>query len=594
MSIVYLIAAIAVVSVTATLSCPPGFVSQGNKCVCADWPDGMVTCDEDSLNASMQIGHCMTYDNETGEMRAGFCQQSYFRNDSYKFYYPLPTEVSDLNARVCGPSNREGLLCGNCQDGFAVSLFVTINCINCTSVSNGWIKYITFTYLPITIIFIVIVVFAISVVSGPINSFIFYAQITTSQFSGIGYVMSVMGAQGTVMYSNRLSSVVLAAINDIWNLYIFRVVIPPYCLTNHLSTLQAFALDYVFAFYPLIIIVFLYICIQLHARNFRPIVCCWKPFLKCFLRFRRTVDPNTSVIDAFATFTLLSYIKLLFTAESFLTPAYLYNGQGEKLSTLVMAYNASNKFFHRKHLPLALLSVFISLTFIAVPPIVLTFYQASFFQKCLSQCKMNSQALRTFVEAFQGCYKDGTNGTRDCRYFAGLYFILRIIAVILTSTPFQVFVFGSAILYWLTALVFALVRPYKKHIYNVVDAVICALMGTIYMLIIANAVTILITGHSSESLLILTDVLYTLPLLYFILFTVCWLLNRKTKCVQKLKSYNFFFGDQEESEREEFDASVPHRLLNPELYEVLTDSSQAECQEPLKVESSNNNTYGSV
>ena len=67
------IAVIIAVSVTATLSCPPGFVPQGNSCVCAHWPNGMVVCDEDSLTASMQIGYCMTYVNETGEVRAGRC-----------------------------------------------------------------------------------------------------------------------------------------------------------------------------------------------------------------------------------------------------------------------------------------------------------------------------------------------------------------------------------------------------------------------------------------------------------------------------------------------------------------------------------------
>ena len=235
--------AIAVVSVTAALSCPPGFVSQGNKCVCADWPDGIVTCDEDSLNASMQIGYCMTHDNETGEVRAGRCFQSLFRNDSHKFYYPLPTEVSDLNARVCGPSNSEGLLCGECQEGFAVPLFVTINCINCTSVSNGWIKFITLTYLPITIIFIVIVVFAISVVSGPSNSFIFYSQIMASPLLSTGLIVSVVGAQGSLQYSNRMSTVVVAALYSIWNLDSFHYIIPPFCLTNHLTGLQALALE---------------------------------------------------------------------------------------------------------------------------------------------------------------------------------------------------------------------------------------------------------------------------------------------------------------------------------------------------------------
>ena len=86
-SVRILTVAIAVVSVTATLSCPPGFVSQGNSCACADWPDEIITCDEDSLNASIVIGYCMTYDNETEEVRVGYCQQALYRSDSYKFYY---------------------------------------------------------------------------------------------------------------------------------------------------------------------------------------------------------------------------------------------------------------------------------------------------------------------------------------------------------------------------------------------------------------------------------------------------------------------------------------------------------------------------
>ena len=557
--------AIAVASVTATVSCPPGFVSQGNSCVCANWPDGIITCDNDSLTASIQIGYCMTYDNETEEVRAGFCRQTFFRNDSMKFYYPLPTEVSALNDHVCGPSNRKGLLCGECKDGFAVPPFFTINCINCASVSNGWIKFISFTYLPITMIFTVIVVFAISVVSGPVNSFIFYAQITASPFLGIGFVMSVLGAQGTSTYPNRMSTVVVDTLYNFWNLYILEVIIPPFCLTNHLSTSQAYALDYMVAFYPLVVIVFLYVCIRLHAGDFRPVVYCWKPFLKCFLRFRRSVDPRTSIIDAFATFILLSYVKLLFVAGRFLYPARLFNGQGKTLKTLVFAYDASIQFFHTEHLPLAVLSIIVLLTFSAVPPIVLIFYQAAFFQKCLTRCKMNSQVLRTFVEAFQGCYKDGTNGTRDCRYFAGLYFILRT-AVVLSFGTVPHAMIGSALLYWCSAVLFALVQPYKVHLYNVVDAVIFALMGTIYILIMFIMFQIELTGHPSTSLLILTDVLYSLPLLYFVLFIVCWLLNRKTSCIQKLKSHKLlhcFFQDQE---REDFDAAVPHRLLNPEEY----------------------------
>ena len=565
---------IALLSVTATLSCPPGFVSQGNSCVCADWPDGIITCDKDSLNASIRIGYCMTYDNETDDTRVWFCQQSYVRNNSYKFYYPLPTELSALSDQMCGPFNREGLHCGKCQEGFAVPPFNFIyeGCINCTSVSYGWLKLTAFAYVPITVIFIVIVVFSISVVSGPVNSFILFAQFSASTFIDIGTVMSVMASQGTFSYSNRISTVVVDGIYDMFNLNF----LPPFCLTRHFSTVQAFALQYVIAFYPLVAIIFLYVCIRLHASNFRPVVYCWKPFLKCFLRFRRRVDPTTSVIDAFATFILLSYVRLSFVVNRFLTPLNLLDGQGQKLSRSVFAFDASVQFFHAQHLPFAVLSIFVLLTFIAIPPIVLTFYQAAFFQKCLTRCKMNSQALRTFVEAFQGCYKDGTNGTRDCRYFAGLYFILRLSVILLSSTgglgfskTYKYIATGFGIFFWCIALFFALAQPYKIHLYNVVDAVIFALSGTIAVLILSIDTQVQITGHPSNSFLIVTDVLYTLPLLYFILFIVCWLLNKKTNLIYRLKSHKLIqclFRNQGVSQREHYDAALPHRLLHPEEY----------------------------
>ena len=570
---------IALLSVTATLSCPPGFVSQGNSCVCAGWPDGIITCDEDSLNASIQMGYCMTYDNETDDTRVGFCQQSYVRNSSYKFYYPLPTELYVLNDQMCGPFNRKGLLCGECQDGFAVPPFNFLyeGCINCTGVSYGWLKLIAFAYVPITVIFIVIVVFSISVVSGPVNSFILFAQFSSSLFIDMGTLMSIMASQGTFSYSRRISTVVVDSIYDMFNLNFFHAFIPPFCLTSHFSTVQAFALQYVIAFYPLVAIIFLYVCIRLHASNFRPVVYCWKPFLKCYLRFRRRIDPTTSVIDAFATFILLSYVRLTFVLSRFLTPLNLFNGQGQKLSSSVFAFDASVQFFHALHLPFAVLSIFVLLTFIAIPPIVLTFYQAAFFQKCLTRCKMNSQALRTFVEAFQGCYKDGTNGTRDCRYFAGLYFILRLGIILLSSNgglgfgrTSQYIIIGFAFFFWCIALLFALAQPYKMHLYNVVDVVISALSGTITVLILFTDMQVQITGHPSNSIMILTDVLYTLPLLYFVLFIVCWLLNKKTNCIHRLKSHKLLqclFRDQGVSQREDFDAALPHRVLHPEHYQ---------------------------
>ena len=370
--------------------------------------------------------------------------------------------------------------------------------------------------------------------------------------------------QGAHKFSLRISTTVIAALYNIFKFdtSIYRLSL---CLKNDLSRLQLLALQYAVAFYPLLIVIFIYASITLHDRNFRPIVSCWKPFLKCFLKFRRRIDPKTSVIDAFATFTLLSYTQLLVVTGSILRAGSLYNGRAEQVN-IVMYYSASIQYFHVKHLPFALLSIFVSLTFIAVPPIVLIFYPTSFCQKCLTRCKLNSQALRTFVETFHGCYKDGTNGTRDCRYFAGLYFIIRIIELMFffLLSNYQTFINLTVLLCFFTVLLFVIVRPYKNHMYNVIDAITFGLMGTIYFLLAWNIEYILMTGHISTPLLVLTDVLYSLPLLYLVLFIVYWVLDRKTNCIQKIKGYKLlrcFFQHQKD-----FDFSIPHRVMNPEEY----------------------------
>ena len=134
---------------TGALSCPPGFVSRGNSCVCADWPNGIIVCDENLQTASVQFGYCMTYVNETGELRAGACPQGLLRNDYNKFYYPLPSNATDLNDAVCGPLNSKGILCSECQDGFGTSELAYPICVQCTH--SGWLKYLAIEYIPNTI-----------------------------------------------------------------------------------------------------------------------------------------------------------------------------------------------------------------------------------------------------------------------------------------------------------------------------------------------------------------------------------------------------------------------------------------------------------
>ena len=321
-------------------------------------------------------------------------------------------------------------------------------------------------------------IFGVNVTSGPVNAFIYFSQVSDAYLS-IAFTEYVLKEQGSLTYSVKPVQVI-SSLYGIWNLKFFHDLVPTFCL-----------------------------------------------------------HPETSVIDAFATVTLLSYVKFLNITNFLLLFEPLYNGSGEIISTVVL-FQANIEFFHGKHLAFALLAILVFLTFIVIPPAVLFLYQYSFFQRCLTRCRLNTLALRTFVEKFQGPYKHGANGTVDYCWFAGLYFILRIIAFFILFGGFTAYIIGSAFSYLFTALLFALLRPYRKQINNIADSIIFAILASVYILLIVHVALILLTGHPSTVMFVLTDLLYSLPLLYLIIYIVSWLVDRRTGCAQKLKQYTNF------------------------------------------------------
>ena len=111
---------------------------------------------------------------------------------------------------------------------------------------------------------------------------------------------------------------ILASLYGIWNLDFFRTLIPPICLP--LNTMQVIALDYLVAVYPLLVLVCVYLLVRAHDRGCRLIVRLWRPFLWWSARIRQQWNARHSIIDAFATFISLSFIKFLSVSGNLLIP----------------------------------------------------------------------------------------------------------------------------------------------------------------------------------------------------------------------------------------------------------------------------------
>ena len=92
------------------------------------------------------------------------------------------------------------------------------------------------------------------------------------------------------------------------------------------------------------------------------------------------------------------------------------------------------------------------------------FYPCQCFSRFLNSYHLQRKALQTFMDAFQGCYKDGTNGTKDCRYFSALYPIARVVAFISLRFDFVSPRSSAIVLIFLILLLVSCCHPYKKQV----------------------------------------------------------------------------------------------------------------------------------
>ena len=305
-----------------------------------------------------------------------------------------------------------------------------------------------------------------------------------------------------------------------FNLDFFYYIIPPFCISTKLTSIQVLSLQYIAAFFPLFLVIVSYTCIQLHASGCRVLFYVCKPFQRCCIciKTRWNIDPATSLVHAFASFLLLAYSKILYVSCILLHSTTIYSSNGSSVGKRVVYYNASVPFFSTEHYPFIILAISVIATFNVFPLLLFLLYPTRIFQHCLGYCNARFQhALRTFMDAFQGYYKDGTTGTPDWRCFSALYLIFRIMVV--TTHVFH----GSYknlirfICFATALLMFGLLRPYKEKWVNSWDSVI-------FFLFMVGEVAA-ISGYYKGTML-LSYALAVVPLVYICVYTAGRLLSR--------------------------------------------------------------------
>ena len=291
--------------------------SDNQQCQC-EFPQ-LIICNETAILSLGAELICISFDGN-GSLVMGACPYYYYQLNYLSSLNSSVTSDIAFNKVMCGPLNREGLLCSKCIPGYGIPVFSKAEdkCVLCDS-QYAWPLYLTLVLLPITLFYILVIVFNFSATHPPITAYIFYCQLLPYIVHNMLYIRHQFET-----YSNRAFLYAALTVCDICNLDLLRYIIPSFCLNENYTNTEATFLELISSFYPLILIILTLILFELHAYNCRIVVCVWKPFYKCFSSLRRSWDPKSSVINAFATFLLLSSFKVCFLVFSFLGNIHIY------------------------------------------------------------------------------------------------------------------------------------------------------------------------------------------------------------------------------------------------------------------------------
>ena len=433
-------------------------------CECGSGVHRIVHCtktDKYDLHVSVLDGFCLTRNIIMTRSVVGPCA-FHNRGKARKLLYTaLPNESSALNEFMCGNANRAGQLCGLCRKDTSLPVYsYDLDCVECPRGTNNWGKYLAISLLPTTLLYIAIITFRFRATSPYLNGYLMFAQIITSPLLLRHRIFNL-----------KKKYAALTTFFSLWNLDFFRGVYAPFCLHPKATTLQVLALDYIIAIYPLVLIVFTYCLVRLNYYNFRLVVWLSRPFIVCFACIRRQWDMHTTLVDAFATFLLLSYVKFASVSLDLLMPTPLWKPNGKQQWPAVQ-YAGTMEYFGREHLPYAVLAITILLLFTLFPILLLCLYPCRWFQQLLNRCHLQRQALNTFIDAFQGSFKNGTKGSWDCRSFSSIFLITRVFTYVLFGVSMIMQSISGIIAFLSTViLMLCLFQPYQNPLHNIMDSI---------------------------------------------------------------------------------------------------------------------------
>ena len=498
--------------------CPPGYIfnDSSKNCICSatanNLYEGIEKCNESNFAAYLKRGYWVGYDGNETETEQLLIVANCPYCHSHGNLLPIEASRQKVNKFMCGPQ-RTGVVCGKCVDNHT-TLFHGNNfeCYQNTHYCKyGILFYILSEWMPVTVLFILVIVLNISFTTGAVNGFVFFVQFVVSTHS-VGYLHLF----DTTAKISRFSESVLL-VYRMFNLDFFSIQELSFCLWRGAGALDVLVMKYVTVIYSFVLVVLTILAMRICK-------------LPKFLNRSKKDRFRSSVVHGLSSFLIMCYSQCARISIDILT-SNLIKGKGDigylRFKRRVVFYDGEIEYFHTSHLPYAIPALFFTLTLVLIPPILLTVYPLCY--KVFEVLKINEnkvalfcrfiplERIRPLFDSMQSCYKD------SCRFFSGLYFFYRVMPLITfawtkNDTYYGLLQFELIIVFG----VHSIVQPYKIRWHNWIDSLLFV------DLLFINGLSIwkylLATGNFNHyqgvivALHSLQTVLTLLPLVYLVLY----------------------------------------------------------------------------
>ena len=528
--------------------CGPGFVfvNSSRKCVCSNKLDyTSIECYYGT--ATIASNYWAGYNSEnatqdnllTGLCVTQLCNQNISCNNKTQLC-SLPQEANTrvLEERICG-ENRHGRLCGRCVQNTSVYYHSSnFTCGNTTSCQYGIPIYIASELIPVTIIFLIILLFNISLTSGAVYSFIFYVQIIS--------LLNVT-AFGTIRITNQITKQIVDIFEIIIGILAFDIRIGgEFCIFQTDTIMNILMIKYATLVYAFFLVIATILIMRVHS--------CYSCVKLCRRCGRRNI--RGSIVDGLSAFLVLCYFQCAAITSHILKPSHLF-GIYHKWNTTVALFDGELDYLKGDH-QLYAVPAFLCMIFILIPPptililepILTKLFSMDCFTSTAPKWYYNKLRLKLmpFLDSFQACFKDRH------RYFAGLYFLYRLLFPItgmIVQGPQHYYSFAICIFMFIL-LSHVLLQPYNKRWHNLLEI---SLFINIIFLLIITLYNLAFNKSDGTQLINAQLILIFLSIGYMVVYIAI-------KVYQKLSSLKTKKETPVNRECTEVNDSLPYRLLN--------------------------------